>query len=93
MNEGSRKDKGKPDEYIKISSTMCVLTLLDTGISFQFSNTDMTNRALSLREAQYIRELRVSKNDCGQRDHYRTDNFMVCMGILAVDIIIPIDPF
>lgn len=53
----------------------------------------MTNRVLSLRLAQCIRELRVSKNDCGQRDHYRTDNFMICMGILAVDIIIPIDPF
>lgn len=72
---------------------MCVLTLPNTGISFQFSNTDMTNRVLSLRDAQFIREFRVSKNDCGQRDHYRTDSFMVCMGILAVDIIIPTDPF
>lgn len=53
----------------------------------------MTNRVLSLREAQCIRELRVSKNDCGQRDHYRKDNFMICLGILTVDIIIPIDPF
>lgn len=53
----------------------------------------MTNRVLSLRESQCIREIRVSKNGCGQRDHYRTDNFMVCMRILAVDIILPIDPF
>lgn len=69
VNVRNRKYKEKSYEFTRVHGTMCDLSLPDTRISFWFLNSDMTNRVLCLRQAQFITEKIVSGTACDQRNN------------------------